>query len=159
MEHDTDEDLKKKLPEKEDEEIEDEIPQPTPTSRFVLSLLKYVTPFLASKEKTVRYRTAQFVALLLTNAIFLFPVGMDTETFRKLKNQLAKRLYDKEAPVRVQAVVGLIRLLEMGVDQAEEDDSDNDSDEGALRKGGLIGAIISALQNDSSAYVSEGSLE
>jgi len=82
---------------------------------------------------------------------------MDPETFRKLKNQLAKRLYDKEAPVRVQAVVGLVRLLELGVDQLEGDDSADDSDDGALRKGGLIGAIIWSLQNDSSAYVAPGS--
>ncbi|KAF8446778.1 nuclear condensing complex subunit [Terfezia claveryi] len=151
---DKDELLKKKQPENEDEEqLDDAAPRPTPTSRFVLSLLKYLTPFLASKEKTVRYRTAQFIALLLTNAIFEFPVDMDLETFRRLKNQLAKRLHDKEAPVRVQAVVGLVRLLEMGVDQIEGDDSADDSDDGVLRKGGLIGAIIASLQNDSSADV------
>lgn len=146
-----DENLKKKQPENEDEEIQDD-PQPSPTSRFVMSLLKYLTPFLASKEKNVRYRTAQFCALLLTNAIFLFPIELEPDTFRKLKNQLVKRLYDKEAPVRVQAVVGLVRLLEMGVDQIEGDDSDNDSDDG-LRKADLNDAILSALQNDSSAYV------
>ena len=139
--------LKKKQSENED----DEIPESSPTSRFVISLLKYLVSFLPSKEKAVRYRTAQFLAVLLTNALPTFPIEMDTEVFRKLRDQLGKRMYDKESYVRVHTAVALIRLIEMGVDEIERGDSD-DSGDGGIRRGGLIGVIISALQHDSSAY-------
>lgn len=145
-----DEKLKKKQSENE-EVIDDEIPESSPMSRFVISLLKYLVSFLPSKEKAVRYRTAQFLAVLLTNALSFFPIEMDTEVFRKLRDQLVKRMYDKESYVRVHAAVALIRLIEMGVDEIERGDGD-DSDDAGIRRGGLIGVIISALQHDSSAY-------
>lgn len=54
---------------------------------------------------------------------------------------------DKEAVVRVQAALGMARLMEMGVG---EGGSDEDDDEGVMRGGALI-TLIDSMQNDPSA--------
>ncbi|KAF8460649.1 nuclear condensing complex subunit [Kalaharituber pfeilii] len=141
--------------ENDDEQEEEQPLVPSPASRFILSLLKYLLPFVASREKTVRYRTSQLLALLLSKALSGFPIELESSVFRKLRNQLAKRMQDKEAIVRVQAAVGLIRLLDMGVDDLEDDEEESadDDDDLSVKRGGLVGVIIGALQNDPSADV------
>ena len=141
--------------EEEDEEVDepDSNAEQSATTRFVVSLLKYLIPFLTSKEKTVRYRTVQFLGLLLTSAITYFPYETEAEVFKKLRIELSRRLYDKEASVRMQAAVCLVRLLEMGMDGLDDDEDTDDEDlkDDNGNRAGLIAIIIGALQNDPSA--------
>ena len=64
-----------------------------------------------------------------------------------LKAGLVKRVKDKEAMVRVQAVLGLGRLA--GNEGEEERDADSESDDDS----GLLERLLQVLQNDSSAEV------
>lgn len=117
------------------------------TYRFVVYFIRCLTPLLDSKDKNVRYRAAQVLALLLTNSIPSFPYENEETTFRKLKGELMRRMQDKEAAIRMQASVGLIRLLEMGLD--EDDESDYEYEE----QSGILVALIEALQQDPSSEV------
>ena len=73
---------------------------------------------------------------------------IDDELFNYIRLGLLKRLRDKEASVRVQAVHGLGRLAGEGDAQAEAEDSDDeDSATGILEK------LLDVLQNDPSGDV------
>lgn len=141
------------IEEKEEEEVEEEFKE-TSASRVVLRILNHLIPFLTSKERGVRYRTAQFLALLLSNSLPTFPFDyspVSVSIFKQVRAALTKRVQDKEAIVRVQASIGLVRLLEMGVtaDSDAEQDSDEEQD---AQDDGIIGILIEAMQNDPSAY-------
>ncbi|KAG0637178.1 putative nuclear condensin complex subunit 3 [Tuber brumale] len=139
----------------EDEQMiegEEEAVEETSAIRFVLRFIFYLLPLISSREKTVRYRTAQLLSLLLANALPEFPYDYSTKSnaiFKQLRSELLKRVKDKETPVRVQAVVGVIKLLEMGVGTGEGD-SEGDDEEG---DGNVLAALIEAMQNDPSADV------
>ncbi|CAZ79208.1 unnamed protein product [Tuber melanosporum] len=124
----------------------------TPAIRFVLRFIFYLLPLISSREKTVRYRTTQLLSLSLANALPEFPYDYSTKSnaiFKQLRSELLKRIKDKETPVRVQAVVGVIKLLEMGVGTGE-DDSEGGDEEG---DGNVLAALIETMQNDPSADV------
>jgi len=72
--------------------------------------------------------------------------SIDDELFVLVKSGLLRRLRDKEAAVRVQAVLGLGRLA----DENEEND-DEDSDDDAA--GGILEKLLDVMQNDPSAEV------
>ncbi|RPB12529.1 hypothetical protein P167DRAFT_565197 [Morchella conica CCBAS932] len=130
---------------------------PQPPHRFVLALLQHLTPILNSKEKAARYRTTQLLSLLLSNTLPTFPTDFSTVSkriFTKTLTELTKRLKDREAPVRVQAVVALVRLLEMGVDDgADPDDANSDDEAAASAPGGALALLLDAIEKDPSADV------
>ena len=106
-------------------------------------ILSISLPLLASKEKTVRYRSTQLVAHIINSLD-----SIDDEYFQLLKSGLSKRVRDKEPTIRVQAVLGLGRLAGNEDDMnPENDDSDDDVANGLLEK------LLEILQNDPSAEV------
>ncbi|RPB03620.1 hypothetical protein L873DRAFT_1731528 [Choiromyces venosus 120613-1] len=139
----------------EDEKMiegEEEGVEETSAIRFVLRFIFYLLPLISSREKTVRYRTTQLLSLLLANALPEFPFDYSTKSnaiFKQLRSELLKRIKDKESPVRVQAAVGVIKLVEMGVGTGEDDSEDDDE----LGDGNVLAVLIEAMQNDPSADV------
>lgn len=144
--------------EEEDEEEEDEAEKafiPGPPHRLVLHLLNYLHPLLSSTEKAVRYRTSQLLSLLLSNTLPEFPFDFSSVAhgiFLKVRSELGKRMKDKEAVVRVQAAIGIVRLMEMGVGESGSDDEedDDDEDEGFTKSTSLF-LLIDSMQNDPSS--------
>ncbi|KAI9707735.1 MAG: hypothetical protein M1836_000697 [Candelina mexicana] len=115
----------------------------TPSIRLTSHILSLLLPLLASKEKTVRYRSTQ-----LTSHIINSLDSIDDDIFQLLRLGLLKRIKDKESMVRVQAVLGLGRLAG---NEAEEDQDNQDSDDEDA--GGLLERLLEVLQNDPSADV------
>ena len=113
----------------------------TPSSRLTAHIMNTVLPLLTSKEKFVRYRSTQLISHIINSLD-----SIDDDLFQLLRHGLLKRIRDKEAMVRVQAVLGLGRLAGNEMDE-EADDSDDDS--GA----GLLDRLLEVLQNDPSADV------
>lgn len=86
----------------------------TPATRFVVLLLKHLLKGFHARDKNVRWRCCAAVAQLI-NAV----EALDDDTYDTLASFLLERLADREAGVRVQAVVALARLQsdEDGVDE------------------------------------------
>ncbi|KAI5780914.1 nuclear condensing complex subunit [Geopyxis carbonaria] len=136
--------------EMEEEEPEEEFKE-TPGVRVVLRILSLLVGFIPSKEKIVRYRTSQFLALLLSNTLADFKFDYCETSyliFKTMRTYFLQRVYDREAMVRAQAAVGLVRLMEMGV--GEDDD---DSDEAEDEIDSVANTLITVMQNDPSADV------
>lgn len=130
------------LPESDVEEATQSFSE-TPTTRLTSYILSISLPLLASKEKTVRYRSTQLIAHIINSLD-----SIDDEYFNLLKVGLSKRVRDKEPMIRVQAVLGLGRLA------GNEDDMDSenaDSDDDVVS--GLLEKLLEILQNDPSADV------
>ncbi|RDW88233.1 hypothetical protein BP6252_00265 [Coleophoma cylindrospora] len=113
----------------------------TPSTRLTSHLLSTVLQFMTSKDKYVRYRSTQLVSHVINSLD-----SIDDEVFQLLRHGLLKRIHDKEAMVRVQAVLGLGRLAG---NEAEGEAEDSDDDSGA----GLLEKLLEVLQNDPSADV------
>lgn len=114
----------------------------TPSTRLTSQLMNTILPLLTSKEKFVRYRSTQLISHVINSL-----EAIDDDLFQLLRHGLLKRIHDKEAMVRVQAVLGLGRLAGNEA-EGEADDSDDD-DSGA----GLLAKLLDVLQNDPSADV------
>ncbi|KAI0976507.1 nuclear condensing complex subunit [Xylaria arbuscula] len=115
----------------------------TPSSRLTTDVMEAVLPLLASKDKFVRYRSTQLISHIINSLD-----AIDDDLFQKLRRGLLKRIRDKEAVVRSQAVLGLGRLAGNQVEgMANPDDSDDDAETGLLEK------LLEVLQNDPSAEV------
>ncbi|KAI1120373.1 ARM repeat-containing protein [Nemania abortiva] len=115
----------------------------TPSSRLTTQVMEAVLPLLASKDKFVRYRSTQLISHIINSLD-----AIDDELFQKLRQGLLKRIRDKEAVVRSQAVLGLGRLAGNQIEGMENpDDSDDDAETGLLEK------LLEVLQNDPSAEV------
>ncbi|CAD6584073.1 MAG: hypothetical protein ASARMPRED_001589 [Alectoria sarmentosa] len=115
----------------------------TASTRLTSHILTILLQFLASKEKTVRYRATQLVAHIINSLD-----SIDDEYFHLLKMGLLKRVRDKEPMVRVQAVLGLGRLA--GNDNNEDhENADSDIDDA----NDLLEKLLEVLQNDPSADV------
>ncbi|KAL2690983.1 nuclear condensing complex subunit [Phyllosticta citricarpa] len=113
----------------------------TPTSRLVEHIITQLIPMLRARDKVVRYRSTQIISHMINTLDTL-----DDNSYRMVRVNLLKRLHDKEAAVRMQAVKGLGRLV--GADDEEEDsDSDEESEGGLMRK------LLEVLRNDSAAEV------
>ncbi|KAJ5795299.1 Armadillo-like helical [Penicillium paradoxum] len=114
-------------------EDEDHNPD-TPTARLTSSLVALMVPVMAAKDKMVRFRATQITAHIVNSL-----ESIDDELYHTIRQVLLKRLRDKEASVRVQAVLGLGRLAG---DDGEDDDN-----------AALLEKLIDIMQNDTSADV------
>ncbi|EOD51203.1 putative condensin subunit cnd3 protein [Neofusicoccum parvum UCRNP2] len=114
----------------------------TPSSRLTSHILSTLIPLLTAKDKVVRFRAAQIISHILNSLD-----SIDDELFPLVRLGLLKRLQDKEAQVRVQAVLGLGRLADEGDEQEDEDSDDEDSAKGLLER------LLYVLQNDPAAEV------
>ena len=115
----------------------------TPSTRLTSHILSILLPFLASKERTVRYRSTQIISHIINSLD-----SIDDEYYNLLKLGLLKRIRDKEPMVRVQAILGLGRLAG---NEGDEDQENGDSDEEDAN--GLLERLLEVLQNDPSADV------
>lgn len=115
----------------------------TPSTRLTARLMEAVLPLMMAKDKFVRYRSTQLISHIVNSL-----EAIDDDLFQKLRYGLLKRIRDKEAMVRAQAVLGLGRLAANQIDaEANSDDSDEDEASGLLEK------LLEVLQNDPSADV------
>ncbi|KAG6077855.1 hypothetical protein E4U33_001065 [Claviceps sp. LM78 group G4] len=115
----------------------------TPSTRLTADILEEVVVLMTAKDKYVRYRSTQLVSHIINSLD-----ALDDDLFQKLRHGLLKRIRDKEAMVRSQAVLGLGRLAG---NQAEgctnSDDSDGD------QATDFLGKLLEVMQNDPSAEV------
>ncbi|GAB1320751.1 chromosome condensation complex Condensin, subunit G [Madurella fahalii] len=115
----------------------------TPGTRLTGFLMETILPLLTAKDKFVRYRSTQLISHIINSLD-----AIDDDLFQKLRSGLLRRIRDKEAMVRAQAVLGLGRLAGNPVEaEPDSDDSDNDASSGLLEK------LLEVLQNDPSADV------
>lgn len=115
----------------------------TPSTRLVSQLLEAVLPLMVAKDKFVRFRSTQLISHIINSLD-----AIDDDVFQKLRHGLLKRIRDKEAMVRSQAVLGLGRLAgNQSEGCTNSDDSENDDETGLLDK------LLEVLQNDPSAEV------
>ncbi|OTA94491.1 hypothetical protein M434DRAFT_394633 [Hypoxylon sp. CO27-5] len=115
----------------------------TPSTRLTTQVMETILPLLTAKDKFVRYRSTQLISHVINSLD-----AIDDDLFQKLRYGLLKRIRDKEAMVRSQAVLGLGRLAGNQVEgMVNSDDSDDDVETGLLEK------LLEVLQNDPSADV------
>lgn len=115
----------------------------TPSTRLTAKLMDTILPLTMAKDKFVRYRSTQLVSHIVNSLD-----AIDDDLFQKLRYGLLKRIRDKEAMVRAQAVLGLGRLAGNQIEaEANSDDSNGDEASGLLEK------LLEVLQNDPSADV------
>ncbi|KAM7223614.1 Nuclear condensing complex subunit [Rhypophila decipiens] len=115
----------------------------TPGTRLTGVLIETILPLMTAKDKFVRYRSTQLISHIINSLD-----AIDDDLFQKLRSGLLKRIRDKEAMVRTQAVLGLGRLA--GNQMEAGPDSDDSDDDGAV---GLLEKLLEVLQNDPSADV------
>ncbi|PQE08257.1 condensin complex subunit 3 protein [Rutstroemia sp. NJR-2017a BVV2] len=113
----------------------------TPSTRLTSHLMSTILPLLTAKEKFVRFRATQLISHIINSLD-----SIDDDLFQSLRQGLLRRIHDKEAMVRVQAVLGLGRLAG---NEAEGDGDDSDDES----SGGLLEKLLAVLQNDPSADV------
>lgn len=113
----------------------------TPSTRLTTHLMSTILPLLMAKEKFVRFRSTQLISHIINSLD-----SIDGDLFQQLRHGLLRRIHDKEAMVRVQAVLGLGRLA----GNEAEGDADGSEDESS---GGLLVKLLAVLQNDPSADV------
>ncbi|AEO57452.1 condensin subunit Cnd3-like protein [Thermothelomyces thermophilus ATCC 42464] len=115
----------------------------TPGTRLTAHLVETILPLMTAKDKFVRYRSTQLISHVVNSLD-----AIDDDLFQKLRAGLLKRIRDKEAMVRAQAVLGLGRLAgNQGDAEPDSDDSDDDGSSGLLER------LLEVLQNDPSADV------
>lgn len=115
----------------------------TPSTRLTSEILETVLPLMTAKDKFVRFRSTQLVSQIINSLD-----ALDDDLFQKLRHGLLKRVRDKEAMVRCQAVLGLGRLAgnqAEGCTNSEDSDDDQGTD--------LLGKLLEVMQNDPSAEV------
>ncbi|KAF4614841.1 hypothetical protein D9613_002893 [Agrocybe pediades] len=88
-----------------DEDVETDQNDGDPASRFTTRFVQLLLEGFEAKDKVVRFRIVQSAA---ETASFLGTI--DEDLFSELRGQLIKRLNDKEATIRVQAVSALAKL-------------------------------------------------
>lgn len=115
----------------------------TPSTRLTSQLLEAILPLMTAKDKFVRFRSTQLISHIVNSL-----EAIDDDLFQKLRHGLLKRIRDKEAMVRSQAVLGLGRLAG---NQSEGCTDSDDSDAG--QNSGLLQKLLDVLQNDPSADV------
>ncbi|EAA33696.1 ARM repeat-containing protein [Neurospora crassa] len=115
----------------------------TPSTRLTGHLMETVLPLMIAKDKFVRYRSTQLISHIINSLD-----AIDDDLFQKLRSSLLRRIRDKEAMVRAQAVLGLGRLA--GNQFEGEPNSDDSDDDGST---GLLEKLLEVLQNDPSADV------
>lgn len=88
----------------------------TPAERFSEKLLKHLMRGFGAKDKNVRFRCVELVALLVMEL-----KAIDDDIFVLLKAMLKERIFDKEAYVRVHAVIAM-GSLQGGGDPSGQDE-------------------------------------
>ncbi|OUM59090.1 hypothetical protein PIROE2DRAFT_47377, partial [Piromyces sp. E2] len=106
------------------------------TTRFIESLFNHLLKGISSKNKVVRYRVCQLIALSLDTL-----TEMDDEMYQNLINNLRLRVIEKDANIRVNAAIALSRLLVN--DDSNDDDMDEDSNEESV-----LTILINMIQFD-----------
>ncbi|KAH7193440.1 nuclear condensing complex subunit [Fusarium flagelliforme] len=114
----------------------------TPSTRLTAQLLEAILPMLTAKDKVVRFRSTQLISHIINSLD-----AIDGELFQKLRHGLLKRIRDKEAMVRSQAVLGLGRLAGNQTEGCTNSDDSDDDDSGLLAK------LLEVLQHDPNADV------
>ncbi|VZI08512.1 unnamed protein product [Fusarium fujikuroi] len=114
----------------------------TPSTRLTSQLLEAILPLLTAKDKVVRFRSTQLISHIINSLD-----AIDDDLFQKLRHGLLKRIRDKEAMVRSQAVLGLGRLAGNQTEGCTNSDDSDDDDTGLLEK------LLEVLQNDPNADV------
>lgn len=114
----------------------------TPSTRLTAQLLEAILPMLTAKDKVVRFRSTQLISHIINSLD-----AIDDELFQKLRHGLLKRIRDKEAMVRSQAVLGLGRLAGNQTEGCTNSDDSDDDDSGLLAK------LLEVLQHDPNADV------
>ncbi|KAK3897797.1 hypothetical protein C8A05DRAFT_47697 [Staphylotrichum tortipilum] len=120
----------------------------TPGTRLTSHLMEAVLPLLAAKDKFVRYRSTQLISHIINSLD-----AIDDDLFQKLRAGLLRRIRDKEAMVRAQAVLGLGRLAGNQMDAEPRSDDSDDNDAAGTGSSGLLEKLLEVLQNDPSADV------
>ncbi|POR33606.1 Condensin complex subunit 3 [Tolypocladium paradoxum] len=115
----------------------------TPSTRLTSEILEAVLPLMTAKDKFVRFRSTQIISHIINSLD-----AIDDDLFQKLRHGLLKRIRDKEAMVRSQAVLGLGRLAGNQSEGCTNSD-DSDEDQGT----DLLGKLLDVMQNDPSADV------
>lgn len=137
-----------RLQQQRDGDDDDEEEEDTPANRFVNKLIKHLMCGFGAKDKNVRLRCCQSVALLISGL-----ESIDDDLYGKLKTALLGRASDKEPSVRVQAIIALAKLqggeeeeIEVGV--GPENDKRLD----------VAAILIRLLRHDPSAEVRRAAL-
>lgn len=124
----------------DDEEEED-----TPATRFVAILLKHAIKGFPAKNKNVRLRCCQVVALLINGL-----ESLDDDLYQVLLDALLVRIKDKESPVRVQAIVALAKL-QSGDEDEDQEPLDDDETMTAESSRNVRRQLVETLRTDPSA--------
>ncbi|ORZ21729.1 nuclear condensing complex subunit [Lobosporangium transversale] len=111
------------------------------SSRFVEYLMHHLLKGVRVKEKLVRLRSCQLIALSINSL-----GAIDDDLYTQLKESLMERIRDKEAAVRVQAVFALSKL------QTAEEDTEGGDGENVVQK------LLDLMQHDPSAEVRRSAL-
>ncbi|CAR27958.1 ZYRO0D10494p [Zygosaccharomyces rouxii] len=112
-------------------------------SRFVDHFVRHILRGIESKDRNVRYRVVQLLAVIMDN------IGeIDESLYNLLTWSLNKRIYDKEPNVRIQAVFCLTKFQ----DDDEKEVIEQNDPEDAIHK------LMSLIQNDPSAEVRRASM-
>ncbi|EDO18647.1 hypothetical protein Kpol_1055p3 [Vanderwaltozyma polyspora DSM 70294] len=113
-------------------------------AKFVDLFMRHILRGVESKERNVRYRVLQLLAVIMDN------IGeIDEELYNLLMWSLNKRIYDKEPNVRMQAVFCLTKFQEEDIPSVETEHPVIDD---ATHK------LMTIIQNDSSAEVRRAAL-
>ena len=132
----------------DDEEEDEEEEEDTPANRFVNILIKHLLRGFGAKDKNVRLRCCQAVALLISGL-----ESIDDDLYNTLKTALLGRASDKEPSVRVQAIIALAKL-QGGEEEEIEAGLDPENDE----RLDVAAILIRLLRHDPSAEVRRAAL-
>ncbi|EJU03066.1 ARM repeat-containing protein [Dacryopinax primogenitus] len=114
----------------------------TPASRLIAFLLSHLLKGFEAKDKSVRYRCVQLVAMMISS------LGeLDEDLFMTLREALLERAHDKEPAVRVQAVIALSKVM---AGETEEDLADGEESVQEI--------LLGVLRHDPSAEVRRAAL-
>lgn len=85
----------------------------SPHARFVENMMRYLFHGIEAKDKTVRFRCCQLIG---------FCIGciseLSADVWNVFKVKMSERLFDKEAAIRVQAVIALTKFQGGFIDDA-----------------------------------------
>lgn len=128
------------------EDSDSDSEEETPAGRFVDYLLRHLLRGIQAKDKNVRYRVVQLLAYIVN-----YIGEIDEELFKALHWSLNRRLFDKEANVRIQAVVAISSFQYINLTEEGEYSADNQVNKATQ-------SLLIAIQNDDSAEVRRAAL-
>ncbi|CCE62854.1 hypothetical protein TPHA_0D02160 [Tetrapisispora phaffii CBS 4417] len=119
-------------------------------NQFVNRFIRHILRGVESKDRNVRLRSLQILAVLMDNIR-----EIDEELYDLIMWSLNKRVYDKEANVRIQAVFCLTKFQDESMSNNSNDNKKN-KDEIVLDN--ATHKLMTIIQNDPSAEVRRASL-